>query len=206
MLYKMLIAITALVTPLSAIQIDDHQFIIQTLTASQISKTCSCKLRGPIGPKGPTGPNGQVIVSSVYADALFLLPEDSEFITFNTNDPIIFTQVTRANGVNTTTPGSFIIESEGDYLITYYINGTNPGFGSIYIALVLNGSPVEESRIGTRLGSTIIITLSGETILHLVAGDVLQLAPDNGSTIITLSSPSDQPLKIASLTIEKVNL
>lgn len=175
----------------------------------------SC-LRGPRGSTGPQGDPGisRSIIDGIYAHAFYQQEAGANSTTFNPGDPIIFNQITQARGVDTsqlTTNGSFIIQSAGDYLVSYYFYGDNNSGNTnlvpVYISLLLNGTIVTQSIVGiaAKASQGPLLPMSGKLILHFNTGDVIQLEAIGANSISSASSPESDSIKIASLTIRKLS-
>lgn len=168
--------------------------------------------RGTRGKPGVLGANGFQLISGVYADAFFKQNASSGPTTFSvTNGPIIFNELNQSNGVDTSqllSNGKFIIESAGDYLISYNVyasfNTPKPHGSQIpaYIGLLVDGNVMPETIVGTAVGDP-TLQMSGQVILNLNPNDYVQVAPFDEDLKSIVSLPTDS-LKIASLTIQKL--
>jgi hypothetical protein len=166
--------------------------------------------QGQNGPNGPAGANGLVVISDIYADAFFQQDANSGPTTFTVaNGAIKFNQVNHVNGVDTSqllSNGAFVIQSAGKYLVSYNVyasfNITKPPAIPAYIAVLVNGTAATPSIVGTVIRDP-TLQMSGEIILNLNVNDTVQIAPRN-QDLLSLASLPTEPLKIASLTIQKL--
>lgn len=225
MLLRTLVAIVALANASTELQaLAQNQ---PSIFKSHDEKECCEGPRGHEGERGKEGKKGKrgrrgipgttvqnVMTNGVYAHAFLQQDPESNGQNLPLNSPIIFNQLTQAQGVDTSltlTNGSFMIQSAGDYLISYYIYADDIfAPGNVYLTVLLNGSHIEQSVVGNFVNSQVfpgpVIPISGKMILHLNAGDMLQLEVIGTNIATTLPSDGTDPLKVASLTIQKLSL
>lgn len=227
---KTLTFLLALYSSINSIEIQaieqslNDQLKEKPLNQASLHASCrSCRrlfegLQGPTGPTGPAGSDGLGVVTGIYADAFLqqnLNEGPTSFPLFPS--PIVFNNLNAANGVDTSqllSNGSMIIQSPGDYLITYYVYGNHrqvtsppplePTFISLILTRALTTTIVPETTIGNNAKDPTILA-SGQIILNLQVGDTLQLSAIETFIPISLQSLATEPLKIASLTVYKLN-
>lgn len=159
-------------------------------------------LPGPAGPSGPSG-TGSDESTTLY---IYYFTRTTQELDAQSNPVVTYQFAGPTNGITFDGASTFTITEAGDYLVTYINNTIDPSFpNDLFIPifnLFLNDTPDLSSE--TFVYSEDFNALaSNTTIIHLNAGDTLQVGLFAGSTVI--GSINLAGANLASITIQKLS-
>jgi hypothetical protein len=176
--------------------------------------------RGPRGHRGKRGHTGTVgtqgeSVAGIYAHGYYLLPAGSGSTTFTFGQPIIPNTVGLAEGITTssvTTTGEFIVQTAGNYQVSYFVYGRLNGVGTGALGVHVNGAAIAGTTFrfnSVASTASMISTLANSVIISCKPGDAIRLVNGGANPNASIVSPSatspNADVKVASVTIKKVS-
>ncbi len=129
---------------------------------------------GPIGPAGPAGPGFPANPGVYYANGN---------ITYNAGALVNYPNTYLASPlISHPNQNDFIFNTSGLYYISYYILVSSATSAPYFLQLLLNGSSISESAVGS---TTTAESITGNFVLNITAGDRVNFRNGFNASITT---------------------